>query len=148
MKKFFFIILLLVYSCGYQPIYLNKTVKNYEFKELMFDGDNKINNEIIKLLSLKENEKLADKLFIKSNYQTEEISKDTKGQVTLYKDIISIDINVRDINNKLIKNKSFSKQLSYNNKANKFELVEYQNFVKNDLINTAINEIIIFLNSK
>jgi hypothetical protein len=148
MKKFFFIILLLVYSCGYQPIYLNKTVKNYEFKELMFDGDNKINNEIIKLLSLKENEKLADKLFIKSNYQTEEISKDTKGQVTLYKDIISIDINVRDINNKLIKNKSFSKQLSYNNKANKFELVEYQNFVKNDLLNTAINEIIIFLNSK
>ena len=148
MKKFFFIILLLVYSCGYQPIYLNKTVKNYEFKELMFDCDNKINNEIIKLLSLKENEKLADKLFIKSNYQTEEISKDTKGQVTLYKDIISIDINVRDINNKLIKNKSFSKQLSYNNKANKFELVEYQNFVKNDLLNTAINEIIIFLNSK
>ena len=45
MKKTFFILLLFISSCGYQPIYLNKTLKNFEFKKIIFDGDNYINKK-------------------------------------------------------------------------------------------------------
>ena len=66
----------------------------------------------------------------------------------MYKDIINIDLNIRNINNTKIKGKNFNREFTYNNKDNKFDLVEYQKSVKDDLINAAINDIIIFLNSE
>ena len=46
----------------------------------------------------------------------------------------------------VIQNKNFSKEFNYNNKQNKFELVEYQNSVKNDLVDKIVGDIIIYLN--
>ena len=43
MKKFFLILLFFVSSCGYQSIYLNKTLTDYEFKMVSFEGDNNTN---------------------------------------------------------------------------------------------------------
>ena len=47
MKKTFFILLFFISSCGYQSIYINKSSDIYEFKKIIFDGDNYINNKII-----------------------------------------------------------------------------------------------------
>ena len=148
MKKFFLILLFFVSSCGYQSIYLNKTLTDYEFKMVSFEGDNNINKEILNILSIKEGEQFNSKLFVKSSYQIKEISKNSKGQVTLYKDIIMIDLNIKNINNEKIKGKNFTREFTYNNKDNKFDLVKFQNSVKDDLISATINDIIIFLNSE
>ena len=40
----------------------------------------------------------------------------------------------------------FSKQFSYSNKDNKFELVQYQNEIKNNLINKNYKDIILHVN--
>jgi hypothetical protein len=61
MKKTFFILLFFISSCGYQPIYVNKSSKIYEFKKIIFEGDNYINNKIINILSIKENNKIDNK---------------------------------------------------------------------------------------
>ena len=53
----------------------------------------------------------------------------------MYKDIINIDLNIRNINNEKLKAKNFNREFTYNNKDNKFDLVEYQKSVKDDLIN-------------
>jgi hypothetical protein len=45
-------------------------------------------------------------------------------------------------------NYNFNKNFDYQNRNNKFELINYQNNIKNSLINEAVKEIIIFLNSK
>ena len=61
MKKTFFILLFFISSCGYQPIYINKSPEIYEFKKIIFDGDNYINNKIINILSIKENDEIDNK---------------------------------------------------------------------------------------
>ena len=150
MKKIFLVLLFFISSCGYQSIYLNKSLKNYEFKKITYEGDKNINRKIINFLSIEENEANIDKneIFIKSSYQIKEISKDSKGQVTLYKDIISVNINIKDEKNLNVKNKKFNREFTYNNKDNKFDLVEYQNSIKDDLLKVIINDIIIFLNTE
>ena len=64
-----------------------------------------------------------------------------------FRTIVRVNLEIRNLNDNIIKNKSFSKEFSYNNKENKFELVEYQNSIKRDLINNIITEIIIYFNS-
>ena len=59
--------------------------------------------------------------------------------------MIEVNLEVRNINNEIVQNKNFVKQFIYNNKQNNFELVDYQNSIKDDLIDIIINEIIIYL---
>ncbi len=145
MKKTFFILLFFISSCGYQPIYINKSSEIYEFKKIIFDGDNYINNKIINILSIKENDEIDNKniLHISSSYMTEEISKNSKGQIELYKSSININLKIKDNYNKIIQNRNFAKEFTYNNKQNKFDLAQYQKSNKDDLINKIISDIII-----
>tara|TARA_Y100000768_G_scaffold345000_1_gene291644 strand:- start:934 stop:1383 length:450 start_codon:yes stop_codon:yes gene_type:complete len=148
MKKFLFILFFFLSSCGYQPIYLNKDLKNFEFKEIVFLGENNINRKIINALSIEENKKNKEnnKLFISSSSEIRENSKNSKGQVDSYQTVINVNLTIRDSNNEIIKDKSFKKEFSYNSKKNKFELVDYQNSIRDDLIDKIINDIIIHLN--
>ena len=149
MKKTLFILLFFISSCGYQPIYVNKPSEIYEFKEIILNGDNYINNKIINILSIKENNEIDNNiLHIVSSFDTEEVSKNSKGQVELYKSTINVNLKINDNNKKIIQNRNFVKEFTYNNKQNKFNLTEYQNSIKNNLIDKIISDIIIFLSSK
>ena len=48
--------------------------------------------------------------------------------------------------NEIMRQKSFSKDFSYNNLDNKFDLTSYQDEVENNLVNKIIEELIIFIN--
>ena len=150
MKKTFFILLFFISSCGYQSIYINKSSDIYEFKNIIFHGDNYINNKIINILSIKENNEIDNKdiLHISSSYNTEEISKNSKGQVELYKSTINVNLQIKNINNQVVQKRNFAKDFTYNNKQNKFDLAQYQSSIKDDLINKIVGDTIIFLNSK
>ncbi len=147
MKKIFILIILFTYSCGYQPIYLNKNLKEYEFSKITLEGNKEINGKIINSISLKENRsnKNLNELLIKSNLATTETSKDTKGKILTYRTKINIDFTIKK-SETIVKNKLFTKDVSYSNKENKFELVEYQNELISSLINRSIEEIILYLN--
>ena len=150
MKKTFFILLFSISSCGYQPIYINKPSEIYEFKKIVFGGDNYINNKIINILSIKENNEIDNNniLHIVSTFDTEEVSKNSKGQVELYKSTINVNLQIKDINNQIIQKRNFAKEFRYNNKQNKFNLAQYQSSIKDDLINKIVSDTIIFLNSE
>ena len=150
MKKTFFILLFFISSCGYQPIYVNKSSEIYEFKKIVLNGDNYINNKIINILSIKEKNEISNKniLDISSSFSTEEISKNSKGQVELYKSTINVNLQIKNVNNQEIQKRNFAKDFTYNNKQNKFDLAQYQKSNKDDLINKIISDIIIFLNSE
>ena len=147
MKKIFFVLLFFISSCGYQPIYLDSNIKNFEFEKIALIGDENINKKIIRTLSIKENIQKENKLLISSLIVIEPTSKDTKGQVKSFRTIMSVNFEIKNVDNNIVKKKEFLKSFTYNNKKNKFELVEYQNSIEDNLIGQIISEIIIFLNS-
>ena len=147
MKKIFIILLFFISSCDYQPIYVNNNSKNLEFSEIIFEGDNRINRQIINSLSFKENKNnnSLNKLLLKTTFVVEETSKNSKGQIESYRTSILVNLTISK-NKKILKKKDFFEDFTYNNKENKFELVEYQDSVKNNIINKIIEEIILYIN--
>ena len=147
MKKIIFIFLFLLSQCGYQPIHLNKNFSINEFSKISFEGNDEINNKIISSLSFKENNlnDNLEKLFVKSSYKIIETKKSSSGEVQSYKSKIEFYFLIKN-QDKKIKEKNFQKELSYNSKENKFDLVQYQNKIKNELDNKIIEDIILYLN--
>jgi hypothetical protein len=147
MKKFLLIFAVILTSCSYQPIYINRSLQNVEFSKITIEGDPNISKKIINSLSLKENEfnDTLNDLLINSSYEIRETSKNTKGQVQSYRSIVVVNLLINNKKNTIL-NKKFLKDFSYPNKDNKFELVQYQNDVKNNLINKMIEDIILFIN--
>ena len=149
MKKIFILLLLIITSCGYQPIYkINQNINTLKIKEIKLSGDQTLSEKISKELSIeiiKNNESL-NKLDVDSQKNVAETSKNSKGQVTSYRTTISTIISIIDGNDNLVRKKDVTKQFSYNVLANKFKLKEYQEEIENNLINQIIRDINIFLN--
>ncbi len=150
MNKILLILLFFLLSCGYQPVYLDNNILNFKYSEIILEGDNEINEKIVKTLSIEENKKNKnlDKLYLSSTYKIETTSKNTKGEAVSFRITVIVDLEIKDTNNKNIQNKKFNKQFTLNSRQKKFDLAEYQDSVKNDLANKIISEIIIYLNTK
>lgn len=144
MKKLIIILLLFTVSCGYKSIYSKNDQVILEFNEIVLNGNEKLNRQIINILNLKENILNDKKLLLTTTYNIEETSKNLKGEVETYRSIIKTQLIIKK-GEKVLKNKNFSNEFSYNNKNNKFELTKYQNEIKNNLINDLSGEIILFL---
>jgi|TARA_B100000780_G_C21113347_1_gene450161 hypothetical protein len=149
MKKIFLITLLFLSSCGYNIVYVDTDLKNFKFSNIIFEGDKKITKMIVNSLSLEKNEfdDTLNELNLKTDFSVDAISKNSKGQVEAYRSNITIEVIISK-NNRILKNKKINKNFSYNNMDNRFELVEYQNEVKTNLVNSSIEEIILFFNLK
>ncbi len=147
MKKFLLIFIFLISSCSYQPIYVNKSLKNIEFSKITTEGDAEINRKIIGSLSFNENEfdDTLNSLLIKSSYNILETSKNTKGQVQSYRSIILVKLIINSKNESIL-DKSFIKEFTYANKDKKSELIQYQNEIKQNLLNKIIEDITLFIN--
>jgi len=147
MKKFLLIFIFLISSCSYQPIYVNKNLKNIEFSQITTEGDADINRKIISSLSFNENEfdDTLNSLLIKSSYNILETSKNTKGQVQSYRSVILVKLIINRKKERVL-DKSFIKEFTYANKDKKSELIQYQNEIKQNLLNKIIEDITLFIN--
>ena len=146
MKKILLIFIFLLSQCGYQPIFVNKNLNNMEFYKITHNGDAEINRKILGSLSFKENKlkDTLDSLLINSSFEVMETSKNSKGQVESYKSKIFLNLIISN-KKRIITNKNFVKEFSYNVKKNKFELVRYQNEIKDNLIDKIIEDIILYI---
>ena len=148
MKKKFIIIsfLLLLTSCGYKPIYSNQNINNLTFSKIEFKGDNSINRKLKNLLPIKEIENTdnENEIYITSKYNTTTASKNSKGEISSYTSTLSINLSTLKNNN--ISKKEFNQNFTYNTRSNNYDLKEYQNIIKNELIDKIANEVILFLN--
>jgi outer membrane lipopolysaccharide assembly protein LptE/RlpB len=148
-KVLLFLFFFLMSGCGYQPIYLNKNIQNLEFSKIILDGNQDLNKVIIEKLSIRENNEneRTDKLYLKSLYKNETTSKNTKGQSVSFKSTIEVNLQIENINSEIVSKRNFTKEFTYNHKNNQFGLAEYEASIKKNLIDTIINEIIIYLNT-
>ena len=150
MNKKLLILFFFLLSCGYKPVYQNINIQNLKFEDIITNGDKEINRKIINSLSIN-NDKIINngkKLYITSSHNIETTSRNSQGQAISFRINVNVDLKIENIKNNISKNKSFNKELAYNNKANKFELVEYQNSIKKELVNQIIGEMVVYLNTQ
>jgi len=150
-KKFIYILILLALTnCGYQPIYNKSKNTNYSIKDIEIEGNKKINRKIITFANLKENNNQAYSynVSLNSTKKIEIVSKDQAGTASIFRTTISVNLSLKDPNNKniIVKSKNFTSSFSYNNTKNKFDLQQYQKNIEENLIIKIAEEIIIFLN--
>ena len=149
MKKILIVFFLILTSCGYQPIYkANENTKNININEVIYLGDQKINNEIysrLPFILIKGNENLS-KLSLESKKEIKITSKDSKGQAVSYRTTVNVKILIFNNNGDIIDQKEVQKNFSYNSDENKFKFKEYQDKIEENLINGIVEDIIIHLN--
>ena len=138
--SFFFIV-----SCGYQPLYSNKATNFYIYKINSF-GDKKINKALINKLEIyrDKNSNKKIELEINSKINKTTTSKDTKGNPKTFR--IEIISQIKVIKEEKINlDKIFSKYTNYNNSSKKFELKQYEENIKINLIDKISEDIIGYL---
>jgi len=147
MKKILFLLILFTVSCGYQPIHLISDKQNFKFSKISIQGNEEINKKIINSISFEEDDtdKSLNELILDSYYEILETAKNSKGQVESYRSKIFVTLKIRD-NKEIIKERDFFNEFSFNTKKNKFDLIQYQKQIQNNLIKEVIRDINIYLN--
>ena len=148
MKKIFIVLLLILTSCGYQPLYkTDQKIKKLNISEVIYSGDQKINEVIYTKLpfALVKNDESLNKLSLESKKEIKITSKDSKGQALSYRTIINVKILVLNNNGDILDQKIVQKNFSYNADENKFKFKEYQDKIEKNLIDTIVEDVIIHL---
>ena len=140
----FSIIFLLLASCGFQSIYISEK-SNFNFKKSSAVGDIKISNNIINNLNSLKNASGEYELIIESNFKKDVSSKNKKGDPEVFD--MSLDVNLTLKKDDEILRNRFVETLSYNNLKSKFELKQYENNLKSNLIEKITRDILIYLGS-
>ena len=133
--------LLLLTNCGYEAVLNNQ---NYQFSINVnnLNGDQKINSLIINnFKQLKENEKEYN-LSLTSNKEKLIISKDSKGDPSIFEIKINVNYVVKKDGEILISNK-INKKTTYNNITDKFELENYEKTIINNLVSEISDNIML-----
>jgi outer membrane lipopolysaccharide assembly protein LptE/RlpB len=148
MKKIFIVFLLILTSCGYQPLYkTDQNIKSLNISEVIYSGDQKINDVIYQKLPivLVKNDESLNKLSLDSKKEIKITSKNSKGQALSYRTIIKVKILVLNSNGDILDQKIVQKNFSYNADENKFKFKEYQDKIEKNLIDTIVEDVIIHL---
>ncbi len=148
MKKIFIVFLLILTSCGYQPLYkTDQNIKSLNISEVIYSGDQKINDVIYQKLPivLVKNDESLNKLSLESKKEIKITSKNSKGQALSYRTIIKVKILLLNSDGDILDQKIVQKNFSYNDDENKFKFKEYQDKIEKNLIDTIVEDVIIHL---
>ena len=149
-KKIILLLLLLLSSCGYEAIHSKKNSINYDFSvsELSFVGDRTVNLKIKeKLSTFTQNKKDKDLIIrISSTSKKITIAKNTTGDATSFKNVVSINVDVL-MDDKFNSNFTILESFNYNNISNKFNLKRYEEEIINNLAETASDKLIFKLSN-
>ncbi len=147
MSKFFFIplIILLITGCSYKPILTNKQ-HDFKFENISSEGNSEINNTIKQSLIKKSKGKKRYNINFSSNLSKEIFSSNAKGDPTIYKLRINVTYAVKEKGQIILEN-NISKQKTYNNINDKFELSKYEDNIIYNLSENISSEIMLSVSS-
>jgi len=148
MKSFISIIILsiILTSCGFKPIYNSKN-SNFQIIEIKNKNENKNSFLIENIIMSLSNKEALRKLKIEIDYNQSfaTILKDSKGDPSKKKLIISVNLIVKNEKDNVLTNKNFSQEFSYDVQSDKFNMSQYENNIINNLNNKISNDIIFIL---
>ena len=146
MNKFLIIIIFLfISSCAYEPI-LSKKNYNFEFKNISYEGNKKINNIIRnKLVNKNSSEKKYD-IFFQTSKEKITVALDKKSDPTIFKITISLDYEIIKDGEKILSN-TLKKHVTYNNIDDKFELSQKEEdiliYLSENLADENLNSVLV-----
>ena len=135
-------LLLLLNSCGFQPIYNSKNLQNFSLEIISIDGDREVNNFVKNNLRIYLNNLYKNKfsLNITTDYKKNILTKDTQGKATDYELIIQANFEV--ISNKSNYDFEIIKKFNIKNLNDSFQEKEYERTIKQNLVNIITNELL------
>ena len=137
----FLLTLFFLTNCGYQAVLSNQNFK-FSINTKKLNGDQKINSLITNNFNkLKENEKKYD-LTLLSSKEKIVISKDSKGDPSIFELKINVNYIVEQEGEVLINNK-INKKTTYNNITDKFELESYEKTIIDNLASEISDNIML-----
>jgi hypothetical protein len=143
MKKNILILFFILFiGCGYKPIYSTSNT-NFTINEIEYDR-NKLNKIIDNNLSSyqnKQDKKIIYNIKINSNEKKIITQKNSKGNPFNFRMSIFVSIEVYE-NQKLKMKKSYEEAFDYENKSKKFELRQYEDEIKIQILKKISNKII------
>ena len=148
MKKKIILICCLFFltNCGYNPLYSSKNSSDILINKIETAGEKKINRQILSLLSLDEVGELENSYILNINTKKNKriVSKDKQGNASVYNLNLEIKISLDKDNQNVTK--TFTSDFSYNTQKNKFELSREENKILNNLVESMVEKIILFIN--
>ena len=145
--KYIFIFFFLL-SCGYTPIYQTDQNSKIRLDIISYSGDKKLGRSITKGIERLKNNK-SDNIYdlnLIGSKKESVASKDKKGNISTYKMLIEVDLNLESKENNKIFSKKFTKETTYNSMNNKFELSQYKLNLEKSMISQILQDINIYLN--
>ena len=146
-KIFTFLLFLFLSSCGYEAIYSVKNRTNYSFSisELTLTGDRQTNLRIKQNLNRYSNPNIEEgksfALDISSSSEKIITTKDAAGDAVKFKNEITVKVQVL-LDGENTKNLVIIENFIYDNNSDTFELRTYENQIKNNLAEAAVNKIL------
>ena len=145
-KLIIFLAFIFLNNCGFTPVYLsNENSVINAIKSIEYEGNEILGKQIIRGLNLNIKDNNRFHLLIDSTKKKVTTSKNSSNVATGYMMSININLNILE-NDKIVIEKALSKNFTYNNRDDKFELLNYERSIENNLINDVTDEIYIFLN--
>ena len=139
---FVFITLFIISGCSYKPILTSKK-NDFTLENISSDTESKINVTIKKNLLDRSGNSENNKYDL--NFSTEDekeiVSSNENGDPTIFKIKIIVNYSLSQDDNIIFKNKII-KQVNYNNINDKFELLEYEKNILNNLLKNISLEIL------
>ena len=145
---YFLPFLLLINSCGYQPIYTNKNI-HFSIKEINSINNNRLIILLKNDLNMYYDTKNKDKNYLLNVEAERKIittSKDTAGNPKTYLMEIIVKMEIQENYDKIIK-KNFIEKFNYNTQVNKFNQQQYEENIEENLISKISENIILYLSS-
>tara|TARA_Y100000590_G_scaffold239962_1_gene269860 strand:- start:837 stop:1295 length:459 start_codon:yes stop_codon:yes gene_type:complete len=146
-KIIYLILILFAFGCAYEPILTNKSYQfSINFSEQ--EGNKKINKFIVERLNYIQNENYTKKFLIslESTLNKKVISKDSKGDPSIFETNLITVINIKD-NMEKEYIRTINKKNTYNNKSDKFELEQYEDILIKNASENIAEEILAYLSN-
>ena len=140
----YFIIYLVLVSCGFQSIYVSDK-SNFSFNKSNAIGEIKISKEIIRNLGSLKRDDGEYELIIETIFKKNVSSKNKKGDPEVFDMNLYVNVTLKK-DNDILRNK-IREKLSYNNLKSKFELKQHENNLNSNLVPKLTRDILIYLNS-
>ena len=147
MKKIsvFLILLILIQGCGFTPIYLTNKNTNFIIKNTSYQGDQELNSFInLNLNRYNSNKASTEKtlrISIKTNYEKNPQTKDTKGNTSLFRITGTVHFDVTDQDGKVYKFQ-YNEQSDLNNSNDTFDLNTHERSIKQNFASSMVEKLV------
>ena len=147
-KIIYLLVILLLSGCGFTPIYSNK---NSDFKvvDVKMNLNNNLTNYIENRLFSFSNINASKSFSIEINLEEEiiVILKDSKGDPLKNKLVTKIELVVNDDQKNKVSSKNFSEEFNYSVQDNKFNMKQYEQNIRQNLIQDISEQILSYLSN-